>query len=219
MSLKMFQKILAPYRNRILNLVGRAVISAINDSKSLQRLQLKVNADEVLDDVERVQEYGFASNPKIGAEAVVLFLGGDKSHGLVIATDDRRYRMKVSSGKVAIYDDEGQYVYIKTGGVIEAKANTKVLATCPLFETSGNAKVGGNLEVVGTSTLTGLATATAGVTSPATLTGATIASTGGTPVADLGAKINEIKTAHNTHKHQENGTGGGITNVADVQVT
>jgi len=219
LKLSILNKILNSMRNRILNLVGRAVIKAVNDSKGLQRLQLMVNAEEVLDDIERVQEYGFASNPKVGAEGVVLFLGGDKSHGIVIATDDRRYRMKVSSGKVALYDDEGQYVYIKTGGVIEAKANTKVLATCPLFETSSNAKIGGNLEVVGTSLLTGMATATAGVTSPATVSAATVAQTGGgAPTANIGGKIAEIKTAHNTHKHTEFDVGG-LTSVADVQVT
>lgn len=218
MKLSILNKILNSLRNRILNMVGRAVIKAVNDAKGLQRLQLMVNAEEVLDDIERVQEYGFASNPKDGTEALVLFLGGDKSHGIVVATDDRRYRMKVSKGKVALYDDEGQYVYIKTGGVIETKANTKVLATAPLFETSGNAKVGGNLEVVGTSLLTGNVTASANVTAAGVLGGATINAVGA-GLSDVGAKVNEIKTAHNTHKHQENGTGGGITNVADVQVT
>jgi len=202
-----------------MNMVGRVVIKSLNDTTGLQRLKIEVLNDEVMEDVQRVQEYGFASSPKAGSEGVVLFLGGDKSHGVVIATDDRRYRLKVTDGKVALYDDEGQYVYIKTGGIVEVKANTKVLATTPLFETSADAHIIGNLSVGGTSTLTGLATATAGVITPATLSGAIIASTGGTPVANLGTKVLELKTAHNTHKHQENGTGGGITNVADVQVT
>lgn len=209
------RKALAPLQRRVLNLIARGVIKAVKDSGGLQRLQMTLLAEETANDIERIQEYGFASNPKDGAEGLALFLGGDRSHGVVIATDDRRYRMKVSPGKVAIYDDEGQYVYIKTGGVVEVKANTKVLATAPLFETSSNAKIGGNLEVVGTSHLTGTVTADAAVTAAGVVSGASINAVAA-GVSDVGAKINELKTKHNGHKHTETGT---ITAVPDLQVT
>jgi len=220
MSMNMLSRFIAPLQRRVMSMIARGVIKAVKENKGLQRYQMTLLAEETFDELEMVGHYGFISSPPPGSEGVVVFPGGDRSHGIVVGTENRQYRLKIlANGEVAIYDKNGQYVHIKSGGVVEVKANTKVLATCPLFETSGNAKVGGNLEVIGTSLLTGLATAPAGVTSTGALTGATIASTGGTPIADLGAKVNEIKTAHNTHKHAENGTGGGITDPADVQVS
>lgn len=220
MNLRILNRVLAPLHRRIMNMVARGVIKAVSEDKGLQRLQMTFMSDETFDDLERVGQYGFISSPPPDAEGVAIFPGGDRSHGLVIGTEDRRYRLKtLANGEAALYDNLGQYVHIKQGGVIEVKANTKVLATCPLFETSSNAKVGGNLEVVGTSLLTGLATAPAGVTSIATISGGIIAQTaGGAPSANVGSKISEIKTAHNTHKHTENDIGG-LTSAPDVLVT
>ncbi|WP_431477838.1 phage baseplate assembly protein domain-containing protein [Massilia eburnea] len=56
---------------------------------------------------------GFTSVPKPGAEGVVVFVGGNRDHGLVIAVEDRRFRLKgLASGEVAIYDDQGQKVHL-----------------------------------------------------------------------------------------------------------
>lgn len=37
--------------------------------------------------------------------------------------------------------------------MIEVKAATKVIADCPLFETTGDVKIGGNLVVVGNTSI------------------------------------------------------------------
>lgn len=117
--LAILQKLLEPLRTRISNLVARAVISAVVDTKKMQVLQLQVLEGETREGCERVQQYGFTSVPFAGCEAVVLFLNGNRDHGLVVATDDRRYRLKsLQPGEVALYTDEGAAVHLKRGRIV-----------------------------------------------------------------------------------------------------
>lgn len=113
-----FQNALKPIRDRMQMMVGRAILSAVDDSKTLQSLQIELTADEAQDGVEHFQAYGFAAHPKPGAEAIALAVGGLRSHALVIGVADRRYRMKaMQEGEVAIYDDQGQFVLIGRTGI------------------------------------------------------------------------------------------------------
>lgn len=119
------------------------------------KVQARVLDDEVLDNIDRVEPYGLSYRPKPGAEVYLVFPAGDRSHGIALVIGDRRYQMDLAEGEVALHDDAGNYVHIQRGGVIECKASTKVIATTPLFETSGDAKVGGNLLVMGRTTSAG----------------------------------------------------------------
>lgn len=128
-------RLLAPVRTRIANMVARAVVRLVNDGGGVQVLQLSVLDGETREAIERFQNYGFTSVPLPGAEAAVLFVGGRRDHGLVVAVDDRRYRLKgLAEGEVAIYTDEGDYVHIKRGGTIEVKAATKAVVDAPAVE-------------------------------------------------------------------------------------
>jgi phage baseplate assembly protein V len=138
-----------PLARRIAMMIARAVITTVNDQTKAQSLQITLLADEVSDDVERLQNYGMTSVPKPGAEAVTVFVGGDRSHGLVIAVEDRRYRLKgLAEGEVALYDDLGQVVHLKRDGVliespskIEVKAPT-VLVSADHVDLGGAGGVG-----------------------------------------------------------------------------
>jgi phage baseplate assembly protein V len=128
-------RLLAPLRNRIANMVARAVVQLVADGGSLQALQLVVGADETRDGCERFQEYGFTSVPLAGAEAVVLFVGGRRDHGLVVAVDDRRHRMAgLEAGEVALYTDEGDHVLLSRGRVVTITAGTKIVLDAPDVE-------------------------------------------------------------------------------------
>ena len=106
-------------KRRVMGMVGRAIINAVNDGSGLQSLQIEVLDDELHDDVERFQNYGFTAHPRAGAEAIVVRVGGTASHGIVIAVDDRRYRLRsLKEGEVAIYDDRGQIVHLKREGIL-----------------------------------------------------------------------------------------------------
>lgn len=107
MMIETIQKLTEDMRGKVRLMVGRAILAAIGDAGPIQTAQAKLLADETHDDMERVQEYGFTSVPLPGAEGVVVFVGGNRDHGLIIATDDRRYRLKgLQGGEVALYTDE-----------------------------------------------------------------------------------------------------------------
>lgn len=67
-----------------------------------------------VDDREFFQHYGFTSRPQAGSEAVYLVEG---NLVLAIGSDDRRYRIAVESGEVALYDDLGQKVHLTRDGI------------------------------------------------------------------------------------------------------
>lgn len=139
-------KFLAPMRRRIALMVERAVVNLVNDALKMQNLQIGVLADEVRGNVERYQEYGFTSNPLPGAEAIVVALGGTRNRAVVIAVDDRRYRLTgLAAGEVALYDDLGSKIVLKRGNIIEVTAGTKVRVVSPLVEMTGDLVVTGNI--------------------------------------------------------------------------
>lgn len=110
------QRLLGPLRTRVANLVARAAVSLADDSAKLQLVQLAVLDGETRDGCERFQEYGFTSVPEEGAEAVVLFPGGRRDHGLVVAVDDRRHRPTgLAAGEVAVYNRHGLILLLKSG--------------------------------------------------------------------------------------------------------
>lgn len=117
--MKGLSQALAPLAGRIQAMVGRAIVAAIDDGTTLQSLQIELTADEAQDGVEHFQSYGLATHPKVGAEAVALTVGGLRSHAIVVAVADRRYRFKgLSEGEVALYDDLGQSVHLTRDGIV-----------------------------------------------------------------------------------------------------
>lgn len=132
-------RFLDPLRTSIKSLICRAIVSFIDDSKGMQIVQVELRKDEVKDGVERVQNYGFTSHPVKDAEAVVLFVNGNRDNGLCIAVDDTRYRMKsLPEGGVAVYDHDGNYVKLTETNGIELEApNQKVT-----IKASGDIEIG-----------------------------------------------------------------------------
>ncbi len=144
--MKSVARALKPLSNRLALMVSRAVVLLVNDGLKLQGLQVSLLADEVRDDVEHFQNYGFTSHPHPGAEAIAVSVQGSRDHVVVLAVEDRRYRLKgLQAGEVALYTDEGDQVVLRRGGIIEVKAATKLLVTAPLVEMTGALQVAGNI--------------------------------------------------------------------------
>ena len=126
---------------RLAGVVSRAVVRRVDDSKKRQLLQLGLLEGETRDGLEHFQSYGFTSVPLVGAEGVALFVGGERDHGLVVAVDDRRYRLTgLENGEVALYTDEGDKIVLKRGGTVEVTAATKVVVASPLVELAGSTR-------------------------------------------------------------------------------
>lgn len=119
------------------------------------KIQARVLDDEYPPNIIRVEPYGLSYRPLPGCQTYLLFPKGDRSHGVAILIGDKRYQMDLVEGEVALHDDEENWVCIKRGGIIEAKAATKVIADTPLFETTHDAKIGGNLVVNGQTNSSG----------------------------------------------------------------
>lgn len=104
--------------SRFSDFFARGVMTLADGMKKMRSVQVRLLADEVRDDLEHVEPYGFSSAPHPDAEAFALFFDGDRSHGVVLCIADRRYRLKpLKTGEVAIFDDLGQKVHLTREGL------------------------------------------------------------------------------------------------------
>lgn len=105
---------------RIMNMVCRGVLAATDDEPGMQLGQISLLHEEGKVAIERFQNYGFSSNPPAESECAVIFVGGGRDHGIIVATDDRQSRFTgLGAGEVAIYTNEGDSVVLKRGGIVE----------------------------------------------------------------------------------------------------
>lgn len=121
-TLAQLRQLLRPLVTRIANIGARAVVQLVNDATKLQLLQVGVLADEDVDDAEHHQPYGFSSIPLAGAEAVLLFPNGDRSHPLAVVVSDRRHRPTGGEpGQVDLYNNTGARITMTKDGDIEIR--------------------------------------------------------------------------------------------------
>ncbi len=112
--LEEINRLLNPWKRRILLMAGKAIITAVKDTGKLQVLQLEIMKDELTEDVERIQEYGFSSRPPADSEAVLLCIGGDRANAVVIATDSAALRPRdLADGDSVLYNKAGVKVWAK----------------------------------------------------------------------------------------------------------
>jgi len=136
--IKAINKVTAPLARRVGLMVARGVLSLANDALKLQSVQVKLLDGEVRE-MERFQDYGFTSAPLVGAEVAAVFVGGNRDHGLVLAIDDRRYRIKgLQAGEVAIYDDLGHAITLTRAGIVISGASHSInIVNCPQVVVTG----------------------------------------------------------------------------------
>lgn len=147
-----------PMRRRVMLMVGRAVVRAIDDSRGRQQMQIELLAGELRGAVERMQQYGFTSHPHPGADAAAVFVAGNREQGIIVAVDDRRYRLTgLAVGEVALYDDLGNVVALRRDKV-EVAAVQHLEATAPTAAIQADVTITGSLTVNGSTTLNGAVT-------------------------------------------------------------
>ncbi|BFU64704.1 phage baseplate assembly protein V [Rodentibacter abscessus] len=121
----------------------RGILNLVQSADNIQKVQISGLADETLQDVELMQHFGFTSVPPANTQAVIIPIGGQTSHGIVIATENGAFRVKnLQGGEVAVYDESGSSIVLKQGKLIEIdcdtlkiKATNKVAISSPLVET------------------------------------------------------------------------------------
>ena len=134
----MIDSCLRPLRQRIMMLTSRGVLESVKDDSGIQLVKVSLLADEEREDLERIQNFGFSSNPPANSEVVCLFVGGNREHGFVISADDRGTRIKnLASGESVMFNAAGQFQHIKANGDLE-QSFANIIATLT-----------GNMEVTG----------------------------------------------------------------------
>lgn len=144
--------------NRILRLIrqlahrGALIKTAFNNGVDI--IQYSGTGGDSFKDVEKIEAYGFASRASAGAEVLALSLGGNGSHTVAVLVGDRRYRMDISEGDVAVYDMRGNYAWLKESEM-EVSHQTKVTINAPDVEIVGNVTITGDVSITGDSELIG----------------------------------------------------------------
>lgn len=158
---RLVRAMIAPLQRRVMMTVGRAVLRAIDDSGSRQTAQIEALRGEVRDAVERMQQYGFTSVPLPGADGAVVFVAGNREQGIIVATEDRRYRLTgLEGGEVAIYDDQGQKVHLTRDGIVVETSldltatigGAAAVTAASVSVTAPTVTITGDLSVTGTIT-------------------------------------------------------------------
>lgn len=157
---------------RLQLVVGLGRITTTNDGGIAQSAQIQLGALEVRDAMPRFAEYGFTSHPLPGCQGVVIFVGGDRSNGVIIGTNDQNARLKnLKPGEVAIYDDQGQSIWMKRTGIeidgaglpikvfntptVRVEADTSVTLATPLVHCTQDLTVDGLLTTLNFTMLGG----------------------------------------------------------------
>jgi phage baseplate assembly protein V len=102
----------------------RGIVQSVIEGM-VKRITCSGRSDETITNREYFQHYGFSSRPLAGAEAILIQEG---NHIVMLASDDRRYRIGIEAGEVCLYTDEGDHIRFKRGKEIYIKSGNKLTA-------------------------------------------------------------------------------------------
>lgn len=112
----------------------RGVINLVKTEDNISKAQVSALAGETLQDVEVMQQFGFTSVPPANSQAVIIPIGGQSSHSIVIATENGAFRVKsLKEGEVAIYDKSGSTIVLKEGKLIEVSCD-RFVVNCTSYQ-------------------------------------------------------------------------------------
>jgi len=180
--------------DRLKDLVGIGRVTLTDDSGDVQQLQITEGAagqgfaDRVTDKVRRVAEFGFASVPPLGSEALLLRRMGQRALSLVIGTSHRPSRPKgLKPGDTVLYDMRGAKVQLTADGLLIDCAGLPAVVR-------NATKLRVEVEVI-------------------ECTGDVVGRADGTRVS-----LNDLHDAYAKHKHLGVQTGAGVSGLTDTPV-
>lgn len=112
--LEWFNRAIEPFKNRLMLMVNRAVITSTNDSKAIQTVQVKVLAGETKKEVPCIQHFGFSSHAPASSDAIMISVNGNRENSAIIGSENREFRFKsLDEGDAVIYNKGGKFVHVK----------------------------------------------------------------------------------------------------------
>lgn len=133
---------------RVRSILMRGILQRVDDSKELQQMQVSRLEGEVLDECDRVGQWGFNSVPPAGAEVVIVQIGGNADHHVILGVDDSG-RPRLGPGETAIYDAHGSKVHVANDGSVVIVASGYVNIVAGTVTVSGNLVIDGNVTIGG----------------------------------------------------------------------
>ncbi|MBK3841708.1 phage baseplate assembly protein [Paraburkholderia aspalathi] len=135
--------------------IGRGRVNTVDDSQPIQYVQLSYSKIETKDNIPRVMEYGYTSNPPAKTDAVAVHVTGDRSNAICIGTNHQPSRpTSLATGEVTLYQLNGIQVYLSNAGLnivaaslpvvvsgattVTINAATKVRMVTPRLECTGD---------------------------------------------------------------------------------
>ncbi|WP_392563198.1 phage baseplate assembly protein (plasmid) [Orbus sturtevantii] len=154
----MIEEIKKLYRN-IKMMIGIGQVVQVNDSGPIQIAQYQT-ALESKDNTPRIAEFGFSSSLPADSDVVMVFIGGDRTNGIIVASNHKESRYKdLKQGETVIYNQWGDHIILSKSG-ITVQANSKpvkivttatVEIDAPLLTVTGQVidnTAGGNTETI-----------------------------------------------------------------------
>jgi phage gp45-like len=146
------QRALEALRQRVGQTFARCTLESLDSSSGPLRGTFRVLKGERLP-AEVLQSYGFQSRPKGGSDGLVYFVGGDRSHAVVVELGDRRVLLELEDGEVAIADDLGQKVHLKRSGLVleggsrpvRIASSDRITLDAPLVECTADLQAAGDV--------------------------------------------------------------------------
>jgi phage gp45-like len=118
------QQILRPINARFSQLIARGRVEA----KEGDTLQVQFQKEDIQDGIERIEPFGFYSNPGDAPEALILFPDGYRSRGIAIAlTRKNLSKPTLLPGSATMTASDGTSVIVEDGGKIAIQNNKNEL--------------------------------------------------------------------------------------------
>jgi len=127
-------------------MVRRAIVRLVDDSGSVQRVQVEARAGETIPDVDYLQPYGLTGNPPVGARALVVNVGSAWDHVVALLAGFTDRPTGLASGDVTLYSAHAARVDLRADG-------TRVQG--PLLKADGSVDAGGGFRKGGVPGTTG----------------------------------------------------------------
>jgi phage gp45-like len=135
---------------RVMVGTSRGTLKKANDQTLMQEVNMELLAGEEIENAERPQPYGVTHVPhneeawpdenKKGhvAELFIAFMGGNRSHPIVLVVDDRRYRIcGQKEGELMLHDEQGHQIQITRDGVFVSVPHDKFLTARVMRKDAG----------------------------------------------------------------------------------
>ncbi|MBD9362902.1 phage baseplate assembly protein domain-containing protein [Methylomonas fluvii] len=132
--------------NRLQLLFAHGVATLVGADK----VQAKVLDGEVLDNLARVEPYGFSYRPQAGAQVYLAFPAGDRSYGVALIVGDKRYQLELEAGEVALHDDIGHIIKLGRNGIaIDGGGHDVTISNAPTVKIADALEVGAGVKITG----------------------------------------------------------------------